>query len=313
VSIPALLPPTTPELAVPYLTPGGFKAYPTWLDLDNLIPGGADALQEDELADVLLTASEWCVATCENMRLDGHYVQGEQLTVRASPSGRITLQPRDIPVRSIVSLSFGWAPGALNALSLPDPSMRNTGGRLVSFRPGSLSQQFTGPAIQFGAGIRPQCETYVNWSYVAGFPNSTLKTALAAAATSVTVADPTSILPGDVLRIYDVGVSEALTVASTYVPAIPTSPATATAVPLAAPARFTHQPGTGITGFPRKILQSVIAYTVALLMREDVSYEEPVAGFGPAARSVAAGSGMAGGLVNDALEFLAPYRPVFRS
>ncbi len=313
MSIPTLLPPTTPELAVPYLTPGGFKAYPTWLDLDNLIPGGADALQEDELADVLLTASEWCVDTCENMRLDAHYVQGEQLTVRASSTGRITLQPRDIPVRAITALSFGWAPGALNALSLPDSSMWNTGGRLISFRPGSLSQQFTGPAIQFGAQVRPQCETYVNWSYVAGFPNSTLKTTLAAAANSATLADPAGVLPGDVLRIYDVGVSEALTVASTYVPAIPTSPPTATAVPLAAPARFTHQPGTGITGFPRKILQAVICYSVALLTREDVSWLEPESGHGPASRTVASGAGEAGGLINDGLEFLAPYRPVFRS
>jgi hypothetical protein len=312
-AIPALLPPTTAELAVPYLTPGGFKAYPTWLDLDNLIPGGADAMQEDELADVLLTASEWCVDTCENMRLDAHYVQGEQLTVRASPAGRITLQPRDIPVRSIISLSYGWAPEALNALSLPDPSMRNTGGRLISFRPGGLSQQFTGPAIQFGAQVRPQCETYVTWSYAAGFPNSTLSGQLAQAATSVTLSDPTGVLPGDVLRIYDLGVSEALTVAASYVPAIPAIPATATAVPLAAPARFTHQPGTGITGFPRKIIQAVICYTVALLTREDVSWLEPESGHGPSSRTVASGAGEAGGLINDGLEFLAPYRPVFRS
>jgi len=321
VSIPTLVPPTQAELAVPYLTPAGFKAYPTWLDLDNLVPGGVEALQTDELAEALLAASEWAIGACENMPLHGHWVQGETQRVRASGGGRVTVVPKHVPVRSVTALSWGGDPTCMYADSLPDSTMWFEDGRLMSFRPGGGFVQYQGPALQFGAQLRPQMPVWINWSYVAGYPNTVLSASCEAAASSVTVTDPTSILPGDVLRIYDVGdtssttgASEALTVASSYVPALPTIPPTATSIPLAAATQYAHDAAIGITGFPRKIIQSVICYTVALLMREDVSAEEPASGFGPAARTTAGHrGGQAGSLVNDAYEYLRPYAPVWRS
>lgn len=311
-AIPLTVQPVTPQLSVPYLTAAGFQAYPTWLDLDNLIPGGVQQMQTDELNDVLLTASQWCVTNCDSMLLHAHYVQGENLRTRASSGGRLYIRPRDIPLRAITSLLYGWDPSAQVALSLPSSTMWIEDGREVSFVPGG-GLSFTGPALQFGGAAAPGRTTYVTWSYVAGFPNSTLSAACASGASTVTVTDPTGIVPGDVLRIYDVGASEALTVSGTYVPDIPTSPPAATSIPLAANTVFGHAAGTGITGMPRGILQAVICYAIALLMREDVAAEEPESGFGPAARSIAEGSGKAGGLINDALELLANYRPTFRS
>lgn len=312
-AIPVLLPPTAPEASVPFLTADGFRAYPTWLDLDNLIPGGAAGIEDDELTDVLLSASTWCNSVCENMQLGGHYVQGEQLRTRLTSAGRIVMQPRDIPARAIVSLSFGYDPDALTPAALPLAGMWNEQGKLLSFRPGGAVATFTGPAIQFGGPARRAGTVYVEWSYIAGYPSTTLAAPLAADASSATLTDPTSVLPGDVLRIYDPGASEALTVASTYIPAIPTAPPTAAAVPLAAPAAFAHDEGTGITGMPRDILQAAITYAVSLLMREDVSAEEPVSAFGPSARSTDEGrGGQAGGLINDAEIRLAPYRPTYR-
>jgi hypothetical protein len=320
VTIPVLVTPPTAELAVPYVTPAMFSAYPTWLDLDNLLPGGASSIQEDVLADVLLAASDWAIGECRNMPLHAHWVQGEQLRTRAGASGRLYVHPRDVPVRAVTALSYGWDPSSLAALALPDSSMWIEDGREVSFVPGG-ALNFTGPAIQFGAAPRAGMVTYVQWSYVAGFPSTTLDAAAVSGASSVTVTDPAGILPGDVLRIYDPGdttpgaaASEALTVASTYTPAMPTIPATATSIPLAAETAFAHAAGTGITGMPRKVLQAVIAYAVALLMREDVSAEEPESPFGPAARTTAGErGGKAAGLVNDARKWLAPYAPVLRS
>jgi hypothetical protein len=157
--------------------------------------------------------------------------------------------------------------------------------------------------------------TYIEWSYVAGYPSTYFSSAAASGASSVTVADPAGILPGDVLRIYDPGQSEALTVAGTYVPALPTVPATPASIPLAAATAYEHVAGTGATGMPRKILQAVIAYGVALLMREDVAAEEPASPFGPAARTAGSSQrgGQAAGLVNDAYGWLAAYRPTLRS
>ena len=317
--IPVLVPPTVAELAVPYLTAAQFAAYPTWLDLDNLLPGGAAAAQPDVLDDVLLAASVWAVGQVENMPLHGHWVQGENLRTRAGNRGRVYLRPHDVPVRAITALSWGCDPSALAAVTLPDASMWFEDGRLVSFAPGGGVVQFTGPALQFGAVTRPGLEVYVTWSYVAGYPNTTMPSGLAENTASVEVADPTGILPGDVLRIYDQGsgtaaLSEAVTVASTYAPAMPTIPPTPTSIPLAAGAQFTHAAGVGITGMPRRVLQAVYAYGVALLMREDVSAEEPVSAFGPAARTTGGTrSGQAAGLVNDAIGWLSSYRPVLRS
>jgi hypothetical protein len=319
MTTPVLLPPTSAELAVPYITPGTFAAFPTWLDLDNLIPGGLASLQTSELADVLLDASVWADSVCENMQLSAHWVQGENQRTRASGGGRLFIRPRDIPLRTITSFSYGCDPAAMTALSLPDSSMWAEDGREVSFRPGGAAAVFSGPALQFGSAPAAARTTYVTWSYVAGYPNTTLSVQCNADANAVTVTDPAGILPGDVLRIYDTGSSgaganEAVTVASTYVPALPAIPPAATAIPLAAPTVYGHAAATGITGFPRKVMQAVISYAVALLMREDVAAEEPVSAFGPGVRSTGAQrTGQAGGLLNDAWAWLRPYAPVWRS
>lgn len=316
-AVPVLVPPASGVLSQPYVTPAMFTAYPTWLDLDNLVPGGIASVQADVLADVLLTASDWAVGACENMLLHAHLVSGENLRARASGNGRIYMRPRDIPLRSIISLAYGWDPSAQAALSLPDSSMFIEDSREVSFSPGGGSA-FRGPMIQFGGSPLAGTQVYLTWTYVAGYPSTTISQ-VNSGASSVTVADPAGILPGDVLRIYDpedggTGGSEALTVSSAYVPAIPTIPATPTAIQLAAPTVNAHVAGTGVTGMPRKILQAVIAYAVALLMREDVSAEEPASPFGPAARTTGSErGGQASGLVNDAVSWLAPYAPTLRS
>lgn len=315
---PVLVLPQSPQLTQPYLTPAQFIAYPTWMDLDNLVPGGLASLQTDALADALLAASAWADDICEGMRLSAHYVQAESLVTRASAAGRIYLRPRDIPVRGITAISYGADPASMTSASLVQGQTVwvDQDGRNPSFRAGGgLGQVFTGTPIQFGAAPAPSMVSYVTWSYVAGFPSTVLAAALTSGTSSATVADPTGILPGDVLRLYDLGKTEAVTVASTYAPQNPTVPPTATAIPLAAPAVSSHDAGTGITGLPRKVLQAVIALTVALLMREDVSAEEPSSAFGPAARSTGGGErgGAASGLVDDAERWLATLRPVFRS
>ena len=312
-SIPVLVPPASGVLSQPYVTPAMFRAYPTWLDTDNLLPGGVSAVQDDVLADVLLTASDWAVGAVEDMPLHGHLVSGENQRCAVKSWGRAYVRPEHVPLRSVTSLSWGGDPSNMSAVTLPDASMWFEDSRRMSWAPGGGIMQFRGPALQFGPRAGGPGQLYVTWSYVAGYP-STVLSAVTSGVSTVTVADPTGILPGDTLRIYDPGKSEALTVAGTYVPSVPTIPPTPTAIPLAAATANAHAAGTGITGMPRKVLQAVIAYAVALLMREDVSAEEPASPFGPAARTTGdARGGQAAGLVNDARGWLAPYRPTLRS
>ena len=314
-AIPVLVPPPSGQTWRPWLTPAMFKAFPTWLDTNDLIQGAVQSAQDDALADVLLSATDWAVGELGEMRLDGHLVSGETGRARVLPNGRFTLMPRDVPLRAIISLSVGWDPANLSAVTLPDASMTvSAGGRAVSFSAWSaFSSTSASASLVPRFPVSQGGEFFYSWSYVAGYPNALLS-AVAQGATSVTVDDPASILPGEVLRIWDPGISESLTVASSYVPAVPTVPATSTSIPLAAATTYAHAAGTGISGFPRKPLQALIAYGVALLMREDVSGEEPVSGFGPDARSTAVGrGGLASGLVNDAYEWLAPYKQIVPS
>lgn len=325
MTIPVLVPPVTPELSQPYLTADAFRAYPTWLDLDNLIPGGVQDLQDDELADVALTATRWCIDQVSQMPLHGHYVQHERLRTRIGRGGRIYLQPRHVPVRAIQAISWGYSPESLQPMPLPDQSVWAEQGREVSFRPGGGAAAFTGPAIQFGGAVSQSRQLWVDWSYVAGYPTSVLQAQCTEGAASVLVTDPTGILPGDVLRIYDVGdtdedtgANEAVTVGAGYAPATPASPPTAAAIPLAdgTTTAFGHDAGVMITGMPRTILQAQICCMIALLMRDDVTDEEPASVSGIAARSSAADiptRGASGGLINDALGFLAGHGPVLRS
>ena len=312
--VPVLVTPPSGVLTRSYVTPAMFTAYPTWLDLDNLVPGGIASVQTDVLADVLLAASDWAVGVCDEMPLHGHFVQNENVFAYLKSGGRAYARPRHVPLRQLTSMSWGADPSAMMAVSLPDATMRFDDNRRVSWMPGSGIATFNGPAIQFGPrAVAPQ-KIWVTWSYVGGFPFGLLASSVAANASSITMDDPSSILPGDVLRVYDPGKSEALTVASNYVPVIPTIPPAQTTIPLAANTQNAHAAGVGVTGFPRKALQAIIAYGVALLMREDVSEEEPSSPFGPAARTTGgARGGQGSGLVNDAYGWLQRYKPTLRS
>lgn len=311
--VPVLVPPPSAVVSRAWLTTAMFRAYPHWLDLDNLLPGGTAKLEDDVLADVLLAATDWAAGELDNMPLHGHYVSGENVPAYVKTGGRAHVRPRHVPLRQLTSMSWGADPSSMMAVSLPDGSMRVDDSRRVSWIPGSGAATFNGPALQFGPrAIAPQ-KIWVTWSYAAGFPFALLASPVSSGATSVVVDDPTSVLPGDVLRVFDPGQSEALTVASTYVPMIPASPPAQTTIPLAVAAQHSHAAGTGVTGFPRRALQAVIAYGVAQLMREDVSAEEPASAFGPAARTTAgARGGQGGGLVNDAMGWLRSFRPTMR-
>lgn len=313
--IPVLVPPSSGVLVKPYLTNAMFRGFPAWLDTNDLVQNAQQNTQDDALADVLLAASDWAVGVTENMPLHGHQVQNENLRAPVKSSGRVHVRPEHIPVRAVTSLSWGADPSFMSPVALPDPSMWFEGdGRRMSWLPGGGITQFRGPALQFGPRASMPGTVYVTWSYVAGYPSTVLSASAASGASSITVADPTGILPGDVLRCYDPGVSEAFTVAPSYVPAVPTVPPAPTSIPLAADTVNAHAAGTGVTGMPRKILQAVIAYAVALLIREDVSEEEPVSGFGPSARTTGGvRGGAASGLVNDAIGWLRPYAPTLRS
>lgn len=312
----ALFPASSQATQVPYLTPAQFTAWPTWLDLDNLIPGGLADLQLNELSEVLLTASVWADSCLDGMRLGAHYVTGETLTTRIV-KGRVRLLPRDIPVCGVAALSLGWDPDNLSTVDLAQHKIRDDGhGRWLTISPAALGGGGWRDGLSCGNRL-----IYGDWSYPAGFVTAALTEPCSAGDTSITVDDPTSIMPNLTLRAFDEGATQqgatdVLVVDASYVPQVPTIPPTVTEIPLAAGGRpsFDHAAGVGVTGFPRDALQAVVVYAVSLMMREDVSAEEPQSGFGPAARTTDENrsGGASSGLVNDAMGWLQQYRNIWR-
>jgi hypothetical protein len=293
-----------------------FRTAPTWLDTQDLVTGGVEAQQDAELFNVLLRASHWADNFC-GQRLGAH-TAFEQFRARVDRQGRIKLHPSNVPVRQVTALAYGPDPQNLTALTdFSQVWVEDARGIVVSAIP--FRSSFFG-TLQFGMVPVGGSEIYVQIQYVAGYACTVLSATEAAGATSITVADATGVqgasapsvglsvtLPGSTLRIWDAPYEEAVTVASVN----------GSTLTLASPLLSTHTVGSGAAGqvsvseLPPEIHQAIIAMAVALMLREDVTGEDPFAGTpgGPPTRRSSSG-GQAGGLLDNAYELLEPYRRV---
>lgn len=298
-------------LVAPYVTVEEFTAAPTWLDVDDLIPGGVANAQQSELYNVLLRASQWADQYCEQ-RLGAHTVY-EQTRARVNRDGLVYLHPSNVPVRQVTALAYGSQFQNLTALTdLTQIWVEDARGIVVSMIP--LRGSFLG-SLEFGSIPRSgNIQMFVEYQYVAGYACTTLSGSVAQGATSLPVNDPTGFQPpstatlgtvaGSTARIWDAGLEEAVKVANGYTAG--TSPVT-----LATGLTNAHAAGVAVDELPASVHQAVISMAVSLMLREDVASEEPFSGtpYGPSLRRSESG-GKAGGLLNHAYELLAPYRRV---
>lgn len=297
-------------VTVPYVTVAEFRASPTWLDTDDLISGGDQPQQDAELYNVLLRASAWADNWC-SQRLSAHTAY-EQTRARVDRWGRIILHPSNVPVRQVVALAYGTDFQNLTQLTdLTQVWVEDARGIVVSAVPWRGS--FSG-TLEFGGTGPEGSEVYVAYQYVAGYACTTLASSASSAGSSITVADATGIqppstvlfgtLPGSTMRLWDPALEEAVTVSNAYTLG-------STTVPLSSPLINSHAAGASVSELPAEVHQAVIELAVALLMRENVTEEEPFAGtpYGPTTRMSASG-GASGGLVDHARELLEPYRRV---
>ena len=310
-------------LTQPYVTVAEFKATPTWLDVANLIPGDTNPAHQDaELFNVLLRASHWADNFC-GQRLGAHVVQLEQTRARVDRYGRVKLHPSNVPVRQVTALAYGPNPQQMTTLTdFTQVWIEDARGIIVSAIP--FRSTFFG-SLEFGMIPTDGSEIYVQFQYVAGYASTVLSATAASGQNQITVADPTGLLapaqlpvglsltlPGSTLRIWDSagsggGGEEAVTVQSIN----------GNTVTLTSNLLFTHTFAAGPTGqvcvseMPPEIHQAVVSCAVALMMREDVSDEDPFAStpYGPATRRSGSG-GAAAGLLDNAYELLEPYRRV---
>jgi len=297
-------------LTVPYVTVAEFRSAPTWLDTDDLVLDGDQAHQDAELTNVLLRASAWADSYC-SQRLSAHTVH-EQTRANIDRYGRVFLHPSNVPVRQVTGVAYGTDFQNLTQLTdLTQTWVEDARGIVISAIP--LRGSWSG-TLEFGSMPPPGGELYVEYTYVAGYCATTLSASVNEGDSSIELVDGTGLqapstgllgtLRGSTARIWDPALEEAVSVGSGYTTGSST-------VPLAAPLANAHAAGVGVSELPAEVHQAVIAMTVALLMRENVTDDEPFPGtpYGPTTRKAASG-GVAGGLMNTAYELLDPYRRV---
>jgi hypothetical protein len=252
----------------PYVGVAAFKAHPTYLDLDGLRVGASTQAEQDaELNNILLMASGW--ADNEANQPLGAHAFTQQTRCHADTQGCLRWHSDHGPVVSVGTVGYGYSPTALTSIDGSGAWVENDTNIILPI--GSYSGAWSG-SLQFGAPAS-YGQMFVRSAVVAGFVSTVLGADALAGATSLTVSDPTGMVPGGTYRLWEPGVEETVTVASTWVPpAVGTAPAT-TAVALAAPTIAAHTAGADLSGMPSELRLAVTSKAVAMLMRPDVQVE----------------------------------------
>lgn len=297
-------------LTLPYVTTASFKAYPTFLNVMNLRPGDASLSdQDDELYNILLKASAMADSYVEFGVSSGAAATGtltahtrtENVRLRTRNDGRISYHPNHVPVTALTALSTGVSPNNLTPVTDLTNFWIEDGRQIVGYPGGVTSPGMA--LLQFGA-VAVSADIYAQWTYTAGFSNTVLAASATAGATSIQVKDATGLVPGSVLRIWDPGAEEAVTVAPGYT--------SGTSLPLTSPLANAHTNTvpTGVSGLSADIHLAVMLYAVALLQRPGSSKKDsfPSTTVKP---NTSVGSGHDGsGFVLEAEHLLEPLRRV---
>jgi|688.fasta_scaffold99525_4 hypothetical protein len=292
--------PTTQQFSIPYLTTTEYRNAPTAIDIDNLVFNTIDPeAQDNELANVIARASSWVDTYC-NQVLGATY-ETETQRSRISPDGTIKFHPRYSPI--IALTDFWYGNPSTNLYQAQDCSVAWLENSQVIFPYANLSTTFTsqGP-IQFGFPSTQGQVVYLKYTYVNGFPNDLIVTAVQGAST-LTVQTGVGITAGNHLKIYDGIYSENVTVASNYVFG-------STTVPLTSPLLYSHSAGVSISALPPAIKEAAILATTAMLkVRGDNSLTMAV-GTLPSQATTPQVQASINDDMSMAMALLAPYRRI---
>ncbi|MBM9509990.1 hypothetical protein ITX44_36630 [Streptomyces sp. KK5PA1] len=257
-------------VTVPYVSAAAFQAHPTYLDLDDLRVDVDDpAAQTAELENLLLMSSQWAADTA--MQPLHAHVFTQRTRARTDRQGNLKFHLDHTPYLSLVQVGYGYSPTALTVMNSPTVWEQDNN---LTIPLGQGGGSWSG-SLQFGfpAGV----ELWVQAVCVAGFVATRLTADTTAGALTLTVDDPTGILPGAQYRIWEPGAEETVTVSPAWTPPAisvpPTAPAPA-AVTLATPTRFAHTSGHDFSGMPANLRLAVVNYNISQLMRPDTAAED---------------------------------------
>lgn len=237
----------------PYLTIQEWKDAPTGVDPTNLIIGSTQTGQDAQLAAVILRASSYANLICGQMLAATTDTEVGRIIINRR--GEIIVHPYCWPILEVKQVQAGPAGGGQSSLTTLDLSTIWIDRQYFVVAPGVNFTTNVGP-LQFSASAyntRLDC----TWTYVNGYPVTTLSAQATSGQATIQVADTTGIYAGTELQIYDDTVgNESVVVAAT--------PTTST-VTLTANLAFTHASGLPVSSLPPAIKQAVILLTSALI------------------------------------------------
>lgn len=217
----------------PYLTVAELKRSPIYTQLQKLVPGASAADNDAELGRIIMRVSAMINGETRQNLVASVDTEANWATI--SDVGDLRIHTRGNPIVSVTSVSVGVDPYSLVAVS--DLSR-------VDLDP----WQITIPARALGFGCRGRRRVWAEWTYVTGYPVTTLAAPALAGATSVTVVDATGVVAGQTtLTVEDGKWLEAVTPV-----------AVAGNVLTVAPLEFAHQEGVGVNALPGDIQEAAL-------------------------------------------------------
>lgn len=296
----AAINPTTHKGSTPYLTNQEFLNAPTSLDIDNLVFNSSDPdVQASELTNVIQRASSWCDVYCNQVL--GATSETENQRTRITPDGYIKIHPRYWPVIAVTDLWYGNPSTQLYQAS--DVSQCWVEDQQILYPYAQMPSMMTsqGP-LQFGFPSYSGSQVYVKYTYINGYANTTIVTAVQSTSV-ITVKEGFGITAGMQLKIYDGMYSEYVTVADTYVFGSKT-------VPIVDPLDYNHEAGVSISALPPAVKEACILVTSAFIkVRGDSSMTMSI-GSSPSAYATSNIPADIAGDLNMAMNLLKPFRRI---
>ena len=245
-------PVSRPETAgIPYITADEFTTAPTGLQLGNLFPGGSQPEQVQALQEQILRASSWMDVQCHQVL--AATTDTELQTVRVDLSGSARVWTRCFPVREVTAVSIGPTFNSMTALDSTTPIA-------VQSRSFTVQQAtpfgWFGPAVQFAPPMpNAAWSQWCQYSYVNGYPVTTLSAACTSGASSIDVTSALGVLPGMTLTLSDIPNTETVIVSSV----------SGTTVTLSGTTSSAHVAGVAVSAMPAALKQAAILATMGFI------------------------------------------------
>lgn len=197
---------STPFLTGSYITVEEFRAAPTALSTNNLVPGGDQATQDAELAGLIGRASRWIDSIARQPLYATSGTQSESTRV-SGPD--VILHARQDRVKTLNAFSWGYSWTALSTPSNPACFIEEDRIRVALSNSGvSWTGSLSSLSRPTGGSV------FVTWSYTAGWVTTRLTNPQTIGNLTVTVDNPAGVVPGTILRFSAGAVQNTYTVAS---------------------------------------------------------------------------------------------------